>query len=312
MTNGLDSALPRRALCALLAAWLAALAACGNQDAGGSQVLASVGSDEITETQVNHALQRQANLRPEQVDGASRKAISGLVEQTIVLQKARDLKLDRDERVMQDIEAAKRELVVGAYLNRIADGAGKPSEKEIQAYFDDNPELFSKRRVYAFQELAIDASPDQRKEIETQLGLLKSAPELGEYLKAKQIPARSTQSTLSAENIPLALLKRVAVLQPGQGLIVSGEGGLRVLLLKGVQDSPLTVDQARPVISAFLVTQSKRQAIQKELSSLHAAAKVAYFGKYADMAASAAAGAASTASSGVPVASAGAASADHR
>ena len=33
------------------------------------------------------------------------------------------------------------------------------------------------------------------------------------------------------------------------------------------------------------MTQNKRQAVEKELASLHAGAKVAYFGKYADMAA---------------------------
>ncbi len=309
MTNGLDDAIPRRTLAALLVACVATLAACGNSGSAGSQVVAAVGSDEITETQVNHALEHQA-VRPDQVDGASRKAVSGLVEQTIVLQKARDLKLDRDERVVQNIEAAKRELIVGAYLNRIADGAAKPTDKEIQGYYDDNPELFSKRRVYSFQELAIETSPAQSKEVEAQLTQLKSAAEIAAYLKDKQIPTRGKQSTLTAENIPLALLKRVSVLAPGQGLIVSNDGGLRILLLNGFQDAPMTVDQSRSMITAFLVAQGRRQAIQKELASLHASARIAYFGKYADMAASAPAGAAST--TGVPVASAGAASAQQR
>lgn len=311
MTNGLDSAAPRRAIHVLLMACMTALAACGNAGSGGSQVVASVGSDEITETQVNRALERQANVRPDQVEDASRKAVTGLVEQTVVLQKARDLKLDRDERVMQNIEAAKRELIVTAYLDRIAEGAGKPSEKDIQTYYDDNPELFSQRRIYTFQDVAVDATPAQRQDVQAQLALLKSAPEIGEYLKAKQIPARSSQSTQAAENIPLLLLKRVAMLKPGQGLIVSNDGRLRILLLSAAQPSPMTEEQARPVIAAYLVAQNKRQAVKKELASLQAAAKVAYFGKYADLAASAPIGMASTPPAGLPVASAGPASAVH-
>ncbi len=304
MSIAFDDARPRRALGTLLVACLAALAACGHSSSGGSQVVASVGSDEITETQVNHALERQANLRPEQVESASRKAVSGLVEQAIVLQKAHDLKLDRDERVMQNIEALKREAIVNAYVARIAEGASKPTDKDIQAYFDDNPALFSQRRVYTFQELAIDVAPAKAKEIEGQLTQLKSASEIAEYLKSHQVPVRSTQSTLAAENVPQALLKRVAQLKVGQGVIVSNEGGLRILLLLGAQDSPAALDTARPAIAAYLSTQNKRQAVQKELASLKAGAKVAYFGKYAGLAASAPAAATSAVATAAPASAA--------
>jgi EpsD family peptidyl-prolyl cis-trans isomerase len=305
MTNGFDATGARHAASLLLLAGLGVLAACGNAGSGGSQVVASVGGDEITETQVNHALERQAGIRPDQVEGASRKVVSGLVEQTIVLQKARDLKMDRDARVMQNIEAMKRELIVSAYLDRIAEGATKPTDKDVQAYYDENPALFSQRRVYTFEDIAVEATPAQRQEVQAQLALLKTAPEIGEYLKAKQIVAHSTQVTQAAENIPMQLLKRVAMLKPGQGLIVSNDGGLRILLLQGARDAALTPEQAHPVIVAYLTAQNKRQAIQKELTSLQASAKVAYFGKYADLAASApASGAASAMAASVPVASA--------
>lgn len=300
MTIGIDSVVPRMAVGSLLLACVAMLAACGNSASSGSQVVASVGGEEITETQVNHALERQANIRPDQLDGASRKAVTSLVEQSIVLQKARDLKLDRDERVMQDIEAMKRELIVNAYLGRIAEGAGKPAEKDIQAYYDEHPELFSQRRTYAFQELTLDVPSSQFKDIEAQLTQLKSSPEIGEYLKARQIPVRSAQSTIQAENIPQALLKRVAPLKPGQGVIVSNDGGLRILMLLDAKDSPLAEADARPLITAYLVTQNKRQAIQKEVASLTTATKVSYFGKYADMAASAPAAATSAVAMGSP------------
>jgi EpsD family peptidyl-prolyl cis-trans isomerase len=287
MTIGFHAAMPRKLVGALAACCTATLVACGGAGSGNSQVVATVGGDEITETQVNHALERQANLKPEQVESASRQAVSGLVEQAIVLQKAHDLKLDRDERVMQNIEAMKRELIVNAYVSRIADGAGKPADKDIQAYFDDNPVLFSQRRIYTFQELTADAPEAQIKKMEADLTQLKSAPEIADYLKTRQIPVHSTQTTLPAENVPQALLV-------GQGVIVSNGDGLRILMLLAARESPIAEDKARPAILAYLSTQNKRQAIQKELASLHATAKVAYFGKYADLAASAPAAAAST------------------
>jgi EpsD family peptidyl-prolyl cis-trans isomerase len=305
MTIGLMDTARRRGIQALVLASVAALAACGKPGSDSSQVVASVGHDEITETQVNHALERQANVRPDQLESASRQAVSSLVDQAIVLQKARDLKIDRDERVVQNIESARRELIVGAYLNRIADGAAKPSDKAIQDYYDQNPELFSKRRVYAFEEVTVDAPAAQAKEIEAQLTQFKSPAEMAAWLKDKQIATHAKQTVLAAENVPLALLKRVAALAPGQGLIVTNDNAMRMLFLKGTQDASMTVDQARPAITAFLVAQGRRDAVQKEMASLHADAKVAYFGKYADMAASAPA----TAASSVPVASLGASAA---
>lgn len=276
----------------------ASLAGCGAKDsAGPTQVIAKVSGEEITELQVNQALERQPGLKPDQVEPVSRKVVAGLVEQEIVLQKARDLKLDRDQRVVQNVEALKREVIARAYLDRIADGATKPTQKESQAYFDENPALFKQRRIYTFQELSMQASDEQRAEIEAQLGSLKSPGDLDAYLKAKQITARTERTTVAAENIPLPLLQRVSGLKVGQGLIVPTSGGLRVVLLLGVQDSPVSEEQARPAINAYLLNLRKRKAVEKELSSLRAAAKVEYFGKYADLAASGAApGAAASAS----------------
>ncbi|MBC7483643.1 MAG: peptidyl-prolyl cis-trans isomerase, EpsD family [Rhizobacter sp.] len=273
---------------ALLAA-VAALAGCGSKEATGpTQVVAKVSGEEITELQVNQALERQPGLKPDQLEPVSRKVVSGLVEQEIVLQKARELKIDRDQRVVQNVEALKREVIARAYLDRIAEGATKPSPKDLQTYFDENPMLFKQRRIYTFQELSAKVSDEQKAGIEAQLAKLKSPAELEAYLKAQQIPTRSERTTAAAENVPLPVLQRVASLKPGQGLIVPANGGIRILLLLGAQDSPVTEEQARPAINAFLMNQRKRQVVEVELASLRKSAKVEYFGKYADLAASAA------------------------
>lgn len=276
---------------------VAALVGCSKSEAGGqTQVVAKVNQEEITELQVNQALEQQANLKPDQVEAASRKVAMALVEQEIVVQKAHELKLDRDQRVVQKVEAAKRDIVARAYLDRIADGAGKPQPNEVQAYYEKNPTLFKNRRVYSFQEITVNPTADQRAEIEGQLKALKSPSDLEAFLKAKQIPAHAERATLGAENIPLALLERVSTLKPGQGLIVPQPVGLRIVLLLATQDSPVTEEQARPAIEAFLLNQRKRQALEKEMAALRVASKVEYLGRYADLAASAPQAAASAAS----------------
>jgi EpsD family peptidyl-prolyl cis-trans isomerase len=290
-----------RACCALVVS-ASLLAGCSSKDAAvPTQVVAKVSGEEITEIQVNQALERQPGLKPDQVEPLSRKVVAGLVEQEIVLQKARELKIDRDPRVVQNVEALKRETVARAYLDRIAEGAAKPTPAEQQVYYDANPALFKQRRVYTFQELSVQVSDAQKAAIEAQLSALKSPAELEAYLKAQNIPARSERSTVAAEGVPLALLQRIAGMKAGQGLILPAAGGLRIVLLLGAQDSPVSEEQARPAIGAYLLNQRKREVVEKELASLRTASKVEYFGKYADMAASAASpGAAASAAASAP------------
>ncbi|MDP1790642.1 MAG: peptidyl-prolyl cis-trans isomerase, EpsD family, partial [Methylibium sp.] len=101
-----------------------ALAACGErQDARSSQVAAQVGAGEVSIHQVNLVLQRQADLRPEQVEAASRTALERLIQLELAVQKGADAKIDRDPQVVQAVDFARREVLARAYIDRLADAA---------------------------------------------------------------------------------------------------------------------------------------------------------------------------------------------
>ena len=268
-----------------------------------TQAVAKVNKSEITELQVNQILERQRGLAPEQVDSASQRIVAALVDQEIVYQKARDLKLDRDPRVVQAVESARRELVSRAYLERIAEGAAAPSIEEIRSYFDSKPALFRNRRIYSLQELAVDAPPERRAEIEGRLTTLKSPVELEAYVKEQKLQVRSERSTVPAESLPLALVDRLSAIKPGTGLVVPAPTGLRVIYVSSTQDAPVTLEQARPIIETYLLNERKRVTIEHELQTLRSTASVEYLGKFKALAASAAGtGSASNAAPATPAA----------
>ena len=62
---------------------------------------------------------------------------------------------------MQQLEAARREIISRAYLEKLGEGAPKPTPEEIKKYYADKPALFSARRIYSIQEIAIEARPEQ-------------------------------------------------------------------------------------------------------------------------------------------------------
>ncbi len=262
---------------------------CGDKKEGeeqkATQVAAKVGGDEITVHQLNFELARLGgNLTPEQSKQAANRVLRGLVDQQLLMQKAIADKLDRDPKVVQTLEAARRQILVQAYVEKVTAAAAKPSEAEIKAYFDQHPELFSERRIYRLQELAVQVTPENVAQVSEKLAGVRNLNEFVEWLKANNIPARGTQSVKAAEQLPLELLPRLHALKDGQALTLSGNNTLNIVYLAGSQTQPVTLQQATPMIERYLLNAKKRELAEQELKRLRDATKVEYLGEYAEAA----------------------------
>lgn len=288
---------------------LVLVAGCGDKKGGekASQTAAKVNKEEITVHQINFVLQRQQGLKPEQAEAASRQVLERLIEQELAVQKAQDLKLDRDPRVVQQVEAAKREILARAYVERTGEAVAKPSAEEIAAYYNAKPALFKERRLYSLQEIAIEAKPDQLETLRSKLQAAKNMGEFVEFLKANEFRFTGNQAVRAAEQLPLASLDRIAGMKDGDSVISQGPNGLQVLFLVGSRSQPVGEDQARPAIEQFLTNQRKSELVQKDMKALREAAKIEYVGKFAEGAAGAASAAeaapAAPASAAAPAAS---------
>ena len=119
---------------ALVAACAAFLGAgCGDKktDSGATQVAARVNKEEVTVEQIDYLLQQQRGLRPDQSEFASRQALERLIDQELAVQKASELKLDREPRLLQQVEAARREFLSRAYFEKAGEAANKPTPEEV-------------------------------------------------------------------------------------------------------------------------------------------------------------------------------------
>ena len=261
---------------------------CGEKkDKAASQTAAKVGKDEITVHQINFVLQQQRTLRPEQTDAATRQILDRLIEQQLALQKVDELKLDRDPRVVQQLEAARREILARAYVEKVGEAAPKPTAEEIKKYYDDKPELFRERRVYSIQEIAVEARPDQVQELRAKLSDAKSINEFVDYLKAAGLRFSGNQAVRAAEQLPFNTLEAMAKMKDGQAMVVPSPTGATVIVLAGSRMQPATEEQSRPAIEQFLLNERKRKLVEEDMKTLRAAAKVEFVGKFAEAAASA-------------------------
>jgi EpsD family peptidyl-prolyl cis-trans isomerase len=266
-----------------LASMTVLLSACGGGDKSekATQTAAKVNKEEITVHQINFVLQRQPGLKPEQAEAASKQALERLIEQELAVQKAVDLKLDRDPRIVQQLEAAKREVLARAYAERVGEGAAKPTADEVSKYYNDKPALFKERRIYSLQELAIEAKPEQIPEIRAKLAAAKNLSEFAEYLKSNDIRFAGNQAVRAAEQLPLNSLDGIAGMKDGASMVTPTPNGLQVLFLVGSRSQPVDEARARPAIEQFLSNQRKVELVQKEMKALRESAKIEYVGKFA-------------------------------
>lgn len=264
------------------------LVGCGDKkEKAASQTAVKVNKDEITVHQINFVMQQQRNLRPEQADAASKQILERLIDQQLAVQRADDLKLDRDPRVVQQLEAVRREVLARAYVEKVGEAATKPTPEEIKKYYDEKPALFSDRRIYSIQEIAIEAKPEQVQVLRDQLAASKSINEFVEYLKANDFKFSGNQAVRAAEQLPLNSLESFSRMKDGQAAMVPAANGVQVVVLAGSRSQPVSEEQARPAIEQFLLNERKRKLVEEDMKSLRTAAAIEYVGKFAELAASA-------------------------
>ena len=264
------------------------LAACGGGKSDPvSQPAAKVNKGEVTIQQINSVLAAQ-RVKPEHGEAVSRQILERLIDQELVVQKAAELKLDSDPKVLQQIEAAKREVITRAYADRIGQEIAKPTDAEIAKYYAETPALFAERRIYNLQELNIEASPEQVAALRTRLASAKTLTEFMDHMRSQQVRFSASQAVRAAEQLPAAARDTIAKLKDGQSLVIPNAGGLQVIYLQGSRSQPVEESRARPVIELILTNQRKTERAGKEMKALREAAKIEYLGKFADKAAGAA------------------------
>jgi EpsD family peptidyl-prolyl cis-trans isomerase len=241
-------------------------------------------------------LQQQRGLRPEQEQAAGRQILDRLIDQQLVLQKADELQLERDPQVAQQVEAARREALLRAYVDKVGEAALQPTPEDLRRTYDARPALFAQRRIYSLQEITIEARPEQVAGLREQLAGAKTIGDFLEYLKANDFRFGLGQAVRAAEQLPPATLEAIARLQDGQAIVTPTGGGVLVLVRAGSREQPVTLEQARPAIEQMILAERRRKLVEDDMKSLRAAARIEYLGRFAPGAASAPAAAAAAAS----------------
>ena len=269
----------------LSAALVLGLAACGNKDdkKAATQVAAKVGSEEISVHQINQVLSRSssAGASPAAVQAMSREVLEKLIDQQLAVEQATDDKLHRSPEVVAQIEAARRDILARAYMQKVAANVPKPNAQEVKKYYAEHPALFSERRIFNVQEIVTPTAPGLADQLRALVAAGKPIVEVANWLKNKGVKFDGGSATRAAEQIPLERLAQIHALKDGQSILLESPQTITVVRVASSQSSPVAEAAALPRIEQFLTNQRASEAVTTNIKQLRAAAKITYMGEFA-------------------------------
>jgi EpsD family peptidyl-prolyl cis-trans isomerase len=266
----------------LLPALLAALAlgACGKGDSKkpATQVAAKVNSEEISVHQVNRVIERVARGDPGRAVPA--QVLERIIDEELIVQKAREAKLDRDPRVVQAIQDSRRHILVQAYVDK-AIGSARSTPEEIKAFYVQNPALFERRRVYRFLEVVAAVPEEKLDSLKAQVARAKTLNDVSAWFRSQGLAYNFATWTKPAEQLPRGYPVHFADLRDGQmAVLPSATGGTSVIQVIQSKDAPLSEQQAKPIIERALAMRKGAEHAEADLKRLREKASIEYVGNF--------------------------------
>lgn len=262
------------------------LTGCPGKDksaAGGdtSQIVAQVNDSEISIHQVEAMLAAQPAIAEQLGANGPHRALDSLIDQELAAQAARQAGLDKTPGVLQAMELAKREVLARAYQDQLAEKAVTPDTEAVNRYYDAHPELFTKRRQYTLQETLVKAPTNKALELKDKVEKLASVEAANTLVNDSGLTHSRRNSVQWAESLPMDLLLQLSYLKNGQSLGVPRKDGLVILTLLDAEEMPMSSGQASNAIQAALMSNSRRELVQKGMEALRQKAKVQRMGAFA-------------------------------
>lgn len=249
-----------------------------------SLVAVKVNGDELSVPQVNAQLLRLQSVPEDQRDAVRKQVVEGLIDQQLLVQKARENKLDRDPEVLAAMESSRAQVLAQAYLQKSLAAKARPTEAEVARYYGENPALFSERRIYRLQEVATDLPAQRAGELRDVVARAKTLPDVVRWLRDQNAKMASNVAVRGAEALPLQQLPLISGMKDGEMAVVVNGSQVTVLQLAASQRQVLDEKQARPFIEQYLTSLKREEMAKLELEKLRESAKIEYVGEFVKLA----------------------------
>ena len=265
---------PRRLLIIL---GVVLLAACERQSqSSAGEWVARWDSGAVSQAELDWGLRQAGKLDGEQPDNTRTRALENLINQKLIASAAERSGLTRNPVVELEQEFARRQVLIRAFAGSLGTNIPKPTSQVVADYYQQYPQLFSRRRVYQLQEIHVQANEAQSGAIREQLGKNVSLTEMVDWLNGQNMHGTVMNGLKPAEQLPEAVRNQLAKMSVGQVALLPAKDEVAILQVQRIEDHPLTLEQATPIIEKLLVAKKQKENFDTELKKLRDAVKIEY------------------------------------
>jgi EpsD family peptidyl-prolyl cis-trans isomerase len=267
---------------AILGFCAALLVGCGkqNSEAPTGQVIARVGSEDVTSQELQNEF-RLANIPADkQKDPAIVKQLLGqLVLRKYLLQQALTAKLDREPGVLLDLLRSREQILSTAYATRkVSEKA--ISQSDIENYIAANPLKFANRQLVSVEQVVFPIGPTAQAAVEASKDL-KTLDAVDQKLTSMAIPHNRSMAGLNTADLPEQLFNLIQEKKADDVFFIrSGQNGV-FFKVTGEEPRPLAGEAAANVARQLMRADDFNS--EMAIASVAANLEAKYQGEYATM-----------------------------
>jgi EpsD family peptidyl-prolyl cis-trans isomerase len=252
------------------------LGGCGSSAMGGaSQVVAKVNGREITVSQLRRKLSSAQLQAPSEGDVGN--VLDRLIDEELLVQAANRERLESDPELQRKYDAITRRVLASAYEGTLVQSVQPPTEEEVHKFYDDNPALFSKRRIFNAVDFETNVSSLDA-ELSQDILSVHSADAVRNLLRDHAISFESSDVSFAPESLPLSLLNKLGDASKGDVIFATNPSDdVRLLYIKDAASDPIAFGKSKEIIPRYLQARQSEELLAAELTKLKAAASIEYF-----------------------------------
>lgn len=252
---------------------IACMSGCDNQQVlDDGQVLARVNGDDITIHQFNFAVSQSGSKALSPTDRAA--LVEKMIDRQLAVQKALEMKIDRQPEVLMRLEEARQDILAAAYAYRIGAANPPPTRQAITAYYSGHPGLFAKRKIYRIREITLPTDAPLLVDLKSRLQGEEEFSEVVSWLHSQTSDFGDQQTVRAAEQLPTEIADKLCEIAPGATVSFETSQAFIIYHLLSFEESPVDEKTAEGAIQNYLRKQGEISLYKKELERLRSAAEI--------------------------------------